>query len=106
MGQHLLTYLSRTEYPTLFSRTCPLPFWVNIFTDQDLCTFVKTVSFTNMFPSGVQRIDGVVCMVIENYFASCIFWFMLFVIVVTLKLVRLKNLLETKLQFKYQIPRN
>ena len=57
-------------------------------------------------PSGVQRIDGVVCMVIENYFASCIFWFMLFVIVVTLKLVRLKNLLETKLQFKYQIPRN
>ena len=52
-------------------------------------------------PSWVQRIDGVVCIVIENYFASCIFWFILFVIVVTLKLVRLHNVLESKLQFKY-----
>ena len=106
MGQHLLTYISRMEYPTLFSWTSPLPFWVNIFNDQDLCAFVKTVSFTNIFPASqgnlkkqnnthththththfdppwVQRIDGVVSMVIENYFASCIFWFILFVIVV------------------------
>ena len=28
-----LTQLSRMEYPTIFSWTSPLPFWVNIFTD-------------------------------------------------------------------------
>ena len=84
MGQRLLTYLSQMEYSTLFSWTSPLPFWVNIFTDQDLCAFVKTVSFKNIFPasqelekktekndfdpSWVQFLDGVVCMVLGNCF--------------------------------------
>ena len=36
-----LTHLSRVEYPTLFSWTSPLPFWVNIFTDHVYCQCVK-----------------------------------------------------------------
>ena len=36
-----LTNLNRVEYPTLFSWTSPLPFWVNIFTDHVYCQCVK-----------------------------------------------------------------
>ena len=39
-----LTRLIQMEYPTLLSWTCPLPFLVDIITDQDLCAFVKTAS--------------------------------------------------------------
>ena len=35
------------EHPTLFSWTSPLPFLVNIITNQDLCVFYKTASFPN-----------------------------------------------------------
>ena len=40
-----LTHLIRMEYPTLFSWTSPLPFLVNIITDQDLCVFDKTAAY-------------------------------------------------------------
>ena len=39
---------------TLLSWTSPLPFLVNIITDQDLCAFVKTASFPNISTQSLE----------------------------------------------------
>ena len=49
-------------------------------------------------PSWIQRIDDVVCIVIENYFGILHFLVILFVVMVTLNLVIVQKVQVTKLQ--------
>ena len=84
----------------------------------DFCALDKTVSSANISPlsqgnltekkqntntnyskpSWIQRIDDVVCIVIENYFGILHFLVILFVVLVTLNLVIVQKVQVTKLQ--------
>ena len=104
-----LTHLIRMEYTNLFSWISPLPVLVNIITVQNLCAFVKTDSFPNISPHSAELKNNTKNNKKKHFnhwgysvsMTLCAWWLNLafYLIVVTLKLVTLQKVQETKLSF-------